>query len=115
LDESTYVIAPNAKYGWYLKGKDIVTQTNYTRAKFCSFGTFGAGKFHYRFYEKANSDSFIDFLKSLQKKYGKGLLFADNVSYHKINNVKRHLKSIKCSVMIIHFPKHTPKLDPIEI
>ena len=54
-------------------------------------------------------------MKSLQKKHDKVLLLADNVSYHKSNNVKRHLKSTKYSVVIIHFPKYTPKLNPIEI
>lgn len=109
------MIAPNARRGWYLKGKKIVTKINHAREKFCSFGALGAGMFHYRFYDKANLNSFIDFLKLLQKKYGKVLLFADNVSYHKSNKVRRHLKSTKRSVVIIHFPRYTPELNPIEV
>jgi transposase len=54
-------------------------------------------------------------LKSLEKKYGKVLLFADNVAYHKSKKVKRHLKSTKRSVVIIHFPSYTPELNPIEV
>lgn len=109
------MIAPNIRRGWHLKGKGIATKINYTREKFCSFGALGAGRFHYRFYEKANSDSFIDFLKSLGKKYGKVLLLADNVAYHKSNKVKRFLKSTKRSAVIIHFPRYTPELNPIEV
>ena len=109
------MIAPNARHGWYPKGKEITTPINYTREKFCSFGALGASRFHYRFYDKANSDSFIDFLRSLEKKYGKVLLFADNVAYHKSGKVRRYLKSTKRSVVIIHFPRYTPELNPIEV
>ncbi len=115
MDEATHVIAPNVKRGWYLKGKKITTKINFTRERFCSFGAQGNDSFHYRFYDKANSDSFIDFLKSVEKKHGKVLLFADNVSYHKSKRVKEHLKSSNGCIKIIHFPRYTPKLNPIEI
>jgi len=115
LDEATHVIAPNVKRGWYLKGKKITIKINFTRERFCSFGALGNDSFHYRFYEKANSDSFIDFLKSVEKKHGKVLLFADNAAYHKSCKVMTHLTSTKHDVKIIHFPKYTPELNPIEI
>jgi transposase len=65
--------------------------------------------------KKANSDSFIDFLRSLQKRYGKILLFADNAAYHKSSRVKEHPRSTNGCVRIIHFPRYTPQLNPIEI
>jgi len=109
------VIAPNARRGWYLRGRQITTPVNHTREKFCSFGVLGASQFRYRFYDRANSDSFIDFLKSLRKKYGKVLLFADNVAYHKSNKVKRYLGSTNGDIVVIHFPSYTPELNPIEV
>ncbi|MGH2612238.1 MAG: IS630 family transposase [Rhabdochlamydiaceae bacterium] len=115
LDESTHVIAPNVRRGWYIKGKNIATAINYTREKFCSFGALGADDFAYRFYEKANSDNFIDFLKHLGKKYGKVLLFADNVAYHKSGKVERYIRSTKGDTVIRYFPGYTPELNPIEI
>jgi transposase len=115
LDESTYVIAPNPRRAWYPRGKNIVTRINYTRKKFCAFGALGAGRFHYRFYDTANSGNFVDFLKSLQKRYGKVLLFADNAAYHKSVTVRKHLEASKNAVKIIHFPRYTPELNPIEV
>lgn len=40
--------------------------------------------------------------------------FADNVAYHKSNRMKRYLKSTKRQLVMIHFPKYTPELNPIE-
>ena len=68
LDESTNRIAPNMKRGWYLTGEHTTTQINYTREKFQSFGALGnKGVFFCKFYDKSNTDSFLDFIKSLQK------------------------------------------------
>lgn len=98
-----------------MRGKNITTKINFTREKFCSFGALGDGSFHCKFYKKTNSDSYIDFLKTVQKKYGKVLLFADNAAYHKSNKVKSYLDSVKNDVKVIHFLKYTPELNPIEI
>ena len=68
-----------------------------------------------KFYQKANTDSFLDFVKSLQMQYGKLLLFADNAAYHKSNRIKQFLAESKGHVRIHYFPKYTPQLNPIEI
>lgn len=117
MDESTNRIAPNIKRGWYLTGEHITTPINYTREKFHSFGALGDdGIFCCRFYDTANTDSFLDFIEILQKQYGKKLLlFADNVSYHKSNRVKEFLKKSKRKVIIRYFPAYTPELNPIEM
>ncbi len=118
LDESTNKIAPNIKRGWYLTENNITTSINYTREKFQSFGALGNNDvFFCRFYDKANTDSFLDFLESLQKQFGKKLLlFADNnASYHKSVRVKEFLKASKRKVIIRYFPAYTPELNPIEI
>ncbi len=117
LDESTNKIAPNIKRGWYLAENNITTPINYTREKFQSFGALGNnGVFFCKFYDKSNTDSFLDFLKSLQKQFGKKLLlFADNASYHKSVRVKEFLKASKRNVIIRYFPAYTPELNPIEV
>ena len=68
LDESTNKMAPNIQRGWYFTENNITTSINYTREKFQSFGALGnKGVFFYKFYDKSNTASFLDFLKSLQK------------------------------------------------
>ena len=68
LDESTNKIALNIKHGWYLTENNITTPINYTREKFQSFGALGnKGVFFCGFHDKSNTDSFLDFIKSLQK------------------------------------------------
>ena len=117
LDESTNKIAPNIKREWYITGEYTITQINYTREKFQSFGALGNNNvFFCRFYDKPNTDSFLDFLKLLQKQFGKKLLlFADNVSYHKSQKVEVFLKKSKRKIKIIYFLPYTPELNPIEI
>ena len=115
MDESSYRIAPSIKQGWYLKGKDSQARINFTRDKFYSFGALTSNLFCCKFYQKANTDSFLDFMESLQKQYGKLLLFADNAAYHKSNRVKQFLAESKGDVVIRYFPKYTPQLNPIEI
>ena len=83
---------------WYLVGGEhVVAPINYTREKFHSFGALGNNNvFCCRFYDVTNTDSFLDFLKLLQKQFGKKLLlFADNASYHKSNSVKKFIKESK--------------------
>ena len=116
MDESSHRIAPNIKKGWYLRGKNTQTKINYTREKFYSFGALGGnGIFYCKFYDAANTDCFLDFIESLQKQFGKVLLFADNVAYHKSNGVKKFLKKVKKDVVIKYFLPYTPELNPIEI
>ncbi len=72
--------------------------------------------FFCKFYDKSNTDSFLDFIKSLQKQFGKKLLlFADNASYHKSKPIKNHIKISKKKIKIKYFPPYTPELNPIEI
>ena len=96
-----------------ITGEHTTTQINYTREKFQSFGALGNNAvFFCRFYDKSNTNSFLDFLKSLQKQFGKKpLLFADNASYHKSNPVKEFLKTSKGKVFISYFPTYTPELN----
>lgn len=73
-----------------------------------------ADEFYCTFHEKANSDSFCDFLKLLHEIFGKVLLFADNASYHKSGKVQETLRDLKKTVIIKYLPPYTPELNPVE-
>ena len=68
-----------------------------------------------RFFDEANSDSFVAFLKVLQKRFGKLLLFADNASCHKSERVIDYINSANGDIIPAHFPKYAPELNPIGI
>ena len=66
------------------------------------------------FYDKANSESYCDFLRQLHKKFGKVLLFLDNASCHKSGMVRKCLKEMGGDIQIRYFPPYTPELNPVE-
>ena len=75
----------------------------------------GKNILHHKFYEKANGESFLDFLKSVHKKFGKCVLFLDNANYHKSYDVRDGMADFGDDVVLEFFLPYTPELNPIEV
>ena len=99
---------------------------NYRKGRFHVLGALGGeGGSHggdgdgadlpYRFYyNNMNSDTFIDFVDSLHRKYGKLLLFFDRASYHTSEKVRRYFSEHRDDIKFALFPACSPELNPIE-
>jgi transposase len=64
---------------------------------------------------KCNAQTYLQFLKSLLRKYGKIVLIVDGVGYHfEKEHVQKFYVENKEKLKIIQLPPYSPELNPIE-
>ena len=114
-DESSHIIGWNVKNSWYPRGREVTVPVSLSRRRFYSFGALSESGFDCMFYEKADSDSFCDFLAHLYKKHGRFVIFVDNASYHKSRKVDDELAKYNGGIVLKYFPPYTPELNPVEV
>jgi len=61
-----------------------------------------------------NGRSFLAYLKTLNRKLGKMLLFIDRSTAHKNKDVERWLKTSSQAVKVMWLPTARPELNPVE-
>ncbi len=65
--------------------------------------------------EKCNWKTWLQFLKSLMRKFGKILLVVDGASYHfEKMHVQKFYKENEDKLIIVQLPPYSPDLNPIE-
>ena len=114
-DESYNILGCTVKSSWYPKGKQVETTVSLSQKRICSFGALSEFGFEHKFYDKANSETFCDYLAHLHKKHGKFVMFLDNASYHKSAATKKFLAEYGKDIVLIFLPPYTPELNPVEI
>jgi transposase len=98
--------------GWFEKRKPVVVKTNYTREKFHAIGVVNGRKEHYGFYDKINSCNVLSFVKRLQKRYRRLLIFLDGAPWHRTKKLRNWCEAHK--VRLKDFPGYSPELSPTE-
>jgi transposase len=95
--------------------RPVVTMTGSHR-KTCVFGTLCIdGRQFFRQYDSFNQYAFLDYLKQVQKKFGKLVLFIDRArQHHRSSIVKEYMKQNKDVLKVIYFPKGSPEFNAIE-
>ena len=71
--------------------------------------------FHYQLFKRAvNTEGFLDYLKNLKQKHGKGqlILYLDNLGVHKSKATKELYT--KLNIVPVFSPIYSPELNPIE-
>jgi transposase len=69
----------------------------------------------FRQYHAFNEDVFLDYLKKLQKKIGKAILFIDRATQHYCSRkVRTYLEENKDVIRVTYFPKGSPELNAVE-
>lgn len=101
--------------GWYHKDAKAISPTTLSNKRFYSMGLLGNGTLYCRFYDKANTENYMDFLRHAYKEYGKIVIFTDNASIHKAKALMRFLDEMDGKIKIYYFPPYTPELNPIEL
>ena len=99
---------------WAPIGKGAVAPSTLSRQRFYSFGALYQNGFDCVFYEKANGESFVDFVTRLKDRHGKVLVFTDNAGYHKSKHVVGEAARFNGDVVLRYFPPYTPELNPAE-
>lgn len=89
-----------------------MVKTNYTREKFHAIGVVNGRKEHYSFCDKINSKNVLSFLKRLQKRYLRLLIFLDGAPWHRAKKLRNWCEAHK--VRLVSFPGYSPELCPTE-
>ena len=117
VDEYSHIIGYNLQYGWHKKGSRPVAETDLGTERLHVFGALTQYKgLFYEYYERNDAPSFCDFLEYVYKACkGPILVFADNASYHRAEEVQQLLDDYKGEIQLKYFPPYTPELNPIEM
>jgi len=95
--------------------RPVITMTG-SHQKTCVFGTLCIdGRKFFRQYESFNQYTFLDYLKHVQKKFRKLILFIDRArQHHRSTMVKEYIEQNKDVLKVIYFPKGSPEFNAIE-
>ena len=102
--------------GWFRKGSKPVVKTAYGKGIISVFGALSQNEFSAQMTEeKCNNETYLQFLKSLLRKYGKILIVLDGARYHfEKEHIQRFYEEKKEVLKVIQLPAYSPELNPIE-
>ena len=101
---------------WTPEGtRPIVTVTG-SHQRTCVFGTITIdGKQFFRQYDVFNQYVFLKYLKELQRKFRKLLLFIDRAAQHRSSiMIRKHLEENKDVIRVEYLPKGSPDYNAVE-
>lgn len=117
-DESTFMLWSGAGYSWGEKGKKLFSSINMSNAVKKVFGAIEltTGKLTYQFTERANSTTFLKYLKYLVSRYKgrKIYLVIDNGPAHKSSAITKYLEENNNKIELVRLPSYSPIFNPIE-
>jgi hypothetical protein len=102
---------------WTPKGKRPIVLTSGSHQKTCVFGALCIdGRQFFRQYSTFNQDTFVQYLKELQMKFRKLILFLDRAAQHyRSSKVRKHLEESKGVIRVEYLPKRQPECSPLHI
>ena len=102
--------------GWFRKGSKPVVKTAYGKSRISVFGALSQNEFSAQMTEeKCNNETYLQFLKSLLRKYEKVLIVVDGAKYHfEKEHVQSFYEEKKEVLKVIQLPAYSPELNPIE-
>ena len=107
---------PYLTRGWFRKGSRPTIKIIHTKERLAVFGALSENEFSAQLTEEnCNSQTYLQFLKSLMRKYGKILIVVDGAKYHfEKELVQKFYGANKEKLVVIQLPAYSPKLNPIE-
>lgn len=103
---------------WTPQGMRPVVTITGSHQKTCAFGTlFKDGRQFFRQYSTFDQDTFLQYLKELQRKFRKKLiLFLDRATQHyRSIKVRKHLEENNDVIIRVeYFPKGSPEFNAVE-
>ena len=90
---------------WISAGKRPIVIVTGSRKRTIVFGclSLDSNKQLFKQYDKFNSNTFVDYLKHVQKRFGKCIMFVDRATPHCSKITKRFLNSNKDTIRLEHF------------
>ena len=100
---------------WISSNKRPIVTVIGSRRRTIVFGCLSLeGKQLFKQYDKFNSITFIDYLKQIQKRFGKIIIFADRARPHCSKITRKFLAENKDTVRIEYFPVGSPEFNAVE-
>ena len=101
---------------WISTGKRPIVTVTGSRKRTIVFGclSLDSNKQLFKQYDKFNSNTFVDYLKYVQKRFGKCIMFVDRATPHCSKITKRFLDSNKDTIRLEHFPVGSPEFNAVE-
>ncbi|MBS3175554.1 transposase [Candidatus Woesearchaeota archaeon] len=110
LDEAFFKVIPYITRGWFIKGSKPTIKTINTKERFAVFGALSEKEFSTAITEeKANAQTYLQFIKSLIKKHEKILIVVDGAKYHfEKKHIQKFYEENKESLVVIQLPLYSP-------
>jgi len=107
---------PYLTRGWFRKGSKPTVKTVHGKKRISVFGALSQNEFSAQMTEeKCNNETYLQFLKSLLRKYEKALIVIDGASYHfEKEHIQKFYEEKKDVLKVIQLPAYSPELNPIE-
>ena len=101
---------------WTPEGKRPIVTVTGSHQKTCVFGVLSIdGRQLFRRYDTFDRYTFLDYLKKLQNKFHKVILFLDRAPQHyRSSIVRKHLEENKDILRVEWFPKGSPEFNAVE-
>jgi transposase len=101
---------------WTAEGVRPVVMSTGSHQKTSVFGTISKdGRQFFRQYHAFNQHAFLKYLKQLERKFGRLILFIDRAPQHyRSIKVKKYLEEHHDAIRIEYFPKGSPEFNAIE-
>lgn len=116
-DESIFVYDSEIRSIWAVKGTKprlLVTGSHRRTAVFGALAEDGTQLFR-QYDDGADSDSFLDYVEELHRKYPKMILFIDRAPWHwKSERVRAYFRRHRDTIDVQWFPKGFPEANPVE-
>jgi transposase len=100
---------------WISKYKRPIITVTGSRKRTIVFGCLSLdGKQLFKQYDKFNSSIFVDYLKHVQKRFGKIVIFVDRATPHCSKITRKFLDSNKDTIRLEYFPVGSPEFNAVE-
>lgn len=102
--------------GWFQRGSKPIVKTTNGKGRISVFGALSCNEFSAQMTEeKCNNQTYLQFLKSLLRKFGKILIVVDGAKYHfEKEHVQKFYEEKKDVLKVVQLPAYSPELNPIE-
>ena len=100
---------------WIIVDKRPIVTVTGSHKKTIVFGSLSLeGKQLFKQYDKFNSDTFVDYLKQIHKKFGKCIIFVDRATPHCSKITRKFLDANKDTIKLEYFPVQYPEFSAVE-
>ena len=115
-DESIFIHDILIRRMWTPEGKRPIVTVTGSHQKTCVFGVLSIdGRQLFRRYDTFDRYTFLDYLKKLQNKFHKVILFLDRAPQHyRSIIVRKHFEENKDILRVEWFPKGSPEFNAVE-